>query len=312
MPRCGPLYRGIAMNHPLGRRDFLHTTAAITASALTGPYLFAEEKKKPKLKKAVKYGMIQLKGTHQERLELAKKCGFAGVEIDSPGTGKLDELAKASTDTGITVHGVIDSVHWNESHRLSSLDEGARAKGLEALKGALQDAKTVGATTVLLVPGVVTKDVSYEQCWDRSQAEIKKALPLAEKLKVPIAIEVVWNDFITKPEQLIEYVDSFKSEYLGAYFDCSNMIKYGVPSADWIRKLGKRVLKFDFKGFSKAKFDAKMNPWVPVGEGDENWPDIVKALGEIGYDGWATAELGPGNEEYLKKVSATMDKILEL
>src|SRR5580692_11782306 len=131
------------MNRPLGRRDFLHTTAAVTAAAMTGSSLFAEEKKKPKLNKAVKYGMIQLKGTHLERLELAKKCGFAGVEIDSPGTDKIDELAKASKDSGVAVHGVIDSAHWRETHRLSSPDESARAKGLEALKGALQDAKTV-------------------------------------------------------------------------------------------------------------------------------------------------------------------------
>ena len=217
---------------------------------------------------------------------------------------KLDELAKASKESGVAIHGVIDSVHWTDT--LSSPDEKVRAKGLAALEGALQDAKTVGATTVLLVPGVVNKEVSYEQCWERSQAEVRKALPLAEKLKVPIAIEVVWNNFITKPEQLIEYVDSFKSEYVGAYFDCSNMIKYGVPPADWIRKLGKRMLKFDFKGYSKAK------TWVPIGEGDEDWPEILKALAEVGYDGWATAEVGGGNEEYLKKISAAMDKILGL
>lgn len=292
------------MNRPLGRRDFLRTTAAITASAMTGPYLFAETKK-PKLKKAVKYAMVHVKGgDHLARLALAKKCGFLGVEIDSPGTKDLDSLVKASKETGVAIHGVIDSVHWSDT--LSHPDEKVRARGLAALKGALEDAKTVGADTVLLVPGVVNKEVSYAQCYERSQAEVKKVLPLAEKLKVRIAIEVVWNNFITKPEQLIQYVDDFKSEFVGAYFDCSNMIKYGVPPAEWIRKLGKRMLKFDFKGYSKTK------EWVAIGEGDENWPEVLKALAEVGYDGWATAEVGGGGEEHLKKVSAQMDKVLGL
>jgi hexulose-6-phosphate isomerase len=292
------------MNHPLGRRDFLRTTAAVTATALTGSFLQAADKK-PKLKKAVKYGMIQVKGgTHLQRLELAKKCGFLGVEIDSPGTGKLDELVAASKETGVVIHGVIDSVHWRDT--LSHPDEKVRERGLKALQGALEDAKTVGADTVLLVPGVVNKDVTYAQCYERSQAEVRKALPLAEKLKVKIAIEVVWNNFITKPEQLIQYVDDFKSEYVGAYFDCSNMIKYGVSSADWIRKLGKRMLKFDFKGYSKTK------EWVAIGEGDEDWPEVLKSLGEIGYDGWATSEVGGGGEEHLKKIAAQMDKVLGL
>ena len=299
------------MTRPIGRRDFLRATAAASACAVTG-VSFADDKK-AKLKKAVKYGMVQVKGgTHRDKLDLAKKCGFLGVEIDSPGTPNLDELVKASKETGVAVHGVIDSVHWRDT--LTHPDEKVRSKGLEALLGALKDAKTVGADTVLLVPGVVNKDVTYEQCWERSQAEVKKVLPQAEKLGVKIAIEVVWNNFITKPEQLVKYVDELHSHWAGAYFDCSNMIKYGVAPAEWIKKLGKRMLKFDFKAYSVAKAKEAKNDGkgfnVGIGEGDEDWPAILKACAEVGYTGWFTAEVKAGDEAWLKDVSQRMDKIL--
>ncbi|MGL4422222.1 MAG: sugar phosphate isomerase/epimerase family protein [Gemmataceae bacterium] len=291
------------MMMPVGRRDFLRFAAASTAAVLSTRAGWAYAPK-PKLKKAVKYSMIQSPGSIQDKLELVKKLGFQGVEIDRPSNLNLDELVKARDATGIIIHGVIDSVHWTDT--LSDPNEATRAKGLKALEGCLHDAKKVGADTVLLVPGVVNKTATYAECFSRSQAEVKKVLPLAEKLGVKIAIEVVWNNFITKPEQLIEYVDSFESPAVGAYFDCSNMVKYGVPSADWIRKLGKRMLKFDFKGYSHTK------QWVKIGEGDEGWPEILKALDEVGYDGWATAEVGGGGEAVLKDIAERMNKVLGL
>jgi hexulose-6-phosphate isomerase len=299
------------MSTPLDRRQFLQGTLAGAALAAGTQLLSAEEPKKgPKLKKAVKFGMIQGPKTIQEKFELIKSLGFLGVEMDSPSTIDKDEAVKARDKTGIVIHGVVDSVHWKDT--LSSPDETVRAKGLAALKTALEDCKVYGGDTALLVPGVVNKDVTYEQCYERSQAEVKKAIPQAEKLGVKIAIEVVWNEFITKPEQLVQYVDDFKTPTVGAYFDISNMIKYGVKPGDWIRKLGKRMLKFDFKGFSLAKFKNKENPWVAIGDGDEDWPDVLKALEEVGYDGWATAEVGGGGEKVLKDIADRMNRVLAL
>ncbi|MFQ3649147.1 MAG: sugar phosphate isomerase/epimerase family protein [Gemmataceae bacterium] len=296
----------------MNRRSFL---AASTASLAASSLLWADTPAhKPKLKKAVKYDMIAIEGSAADKLSLVKKLGFQGVEINSPSRLDLDELNKAVKETGIVVHGVIDSVHWSQP--LSSPDEKVRAKGLAALRTALADAQKVGADTVLLVPGVVNKDVTYEQCWERSTAEVKKALGEAEKAGVKIAIETVWNNFITKPEQLIDYVDQFKSPWVGAYFDISNMLKYGVPAETWIRKLGQRLLKFDFKGYSIEKAKKTGNEWdgfkVEIGEGSENWPEVLKALAEIGYNGWATAEVAGGGEKRLAEISARMDKVLGL
>jgi L-ribulose-5-phosphate 3-epimerase len=294
------------MNTPLDRRNFLSTALAATAAVAAGSRLAAAEARL-KLKKAVKFTMIGIKGSIEDKFNLIKELGFQGVEMDSPSSIDKEEAVKARDKTGIVIHGVIDSIHWTT--RLSDPDPEVRARGLKGLQTALKDASIYGADTVLLVPGKVTnkKTENFDQVWSRSQEEVRKALPLARQLNVKIAIEVVWNDFLTTPEQLIKYVDEFKSPFVGAYFDCSNMIKYGVKPGDWIRKLGKRMLKFDFKGYSK-----KRGFKVAIGEGDEDWPDIRKALAEVGYHGWATAEVKSGDRAWLKDVAERMNRCLGL
>ena len=268
------------------------------------------------VKLALKYDMIGIKVSVEHRFSLIKRIGFEGVEMNSPDKVDRDEVVRARDKTGIVIHGVVDSIHWQK--RLSDPDPAVRAEGQAGLQTAIKDCNHYGGTTVLLVPGKVSnkETENFEQVWERSTAEVKKAIPLADKLGVKIAIEVVWNDFITRPEQLIEYVDQFQTPTVGAYFDSSNMLRYGVPSATWIRKLGKRMLKFDLKGFDYARYakkeNPKENPWVPIGEGTENWPEILKALDEVGYRDFATAEVAGGGEKELTDILERMRRIFTL
>ena len=204
----------------------------------------------------------------------------------------------------------MDSVHWRKT--LSDPDPAVRDEGRAALEHALRQARLFGATTVLLVPAVVSQEVSYADAYTRSQAEIRKVLPLARELGVKIALENVWNQFLLSPLEMARYIDEFESPWIGAHFDIGNIVNFGWPE-HWIRTLGPRILKLDVKEFSRKKRDDE-GLWegfgVEIGEGDCDWPAVNAALADIGYVGWAAAEVSGGNASRLRDIAARMDRVL--
>lgn len=263
-----------------------------------------------KFKKAVMLGMVQHHGPLAERFALLRECGFDGVELDSPSDIRTEELLEAKRATGIEVEGTVDSQHWSKP--LSDPDEKVREAGRAALVRSIEDCAAWGGTSVLLVPAVVNENVSYDAAWERSTAEIKKVLPVAERARVKIAVENVWNNFLLSPLEAARYVDQFQSEWVGWHFDVGNVITFGWPE-QWIRILGKRILKLHIKEYSRKRRDEE-GRWkgfeVELGDGDNRWPEVVKALGEIDYEGWACAEVGGGPKERLLEISRRMDAIL--
>ncbi len=292
------------MIHSLARRDFLAATGATLATLAASRSVLAAPAP-GKLKKAVKIYMVQPGKTILEKMALLKELGYDGIELDFPGPCSVDDVKKAMHATGLIVPGVVDSVHWND--RLSDPKPETREKGLKALLGALQYSKDIGGTSVLLVPGKVTADAPFRECFDRSVAEIKKAVPTAEKLGIDILIENVWNDFLTDPKTMADFIDACGSKIVGAHFDVGNTLRYS-PSHEWVPVLGKRIKKLDIKDWSKDDrgFKAKLL------EGDADWTKVMAELKKIGYEGWGTAEIPGGDREWLIDVAARMDKIFAL
>jgi len=262
------------------------------------------------LKKGIMWGSIGTGKTVMERFQSAKLAGFDGVEVDSHLDRK--EVLQACESTGLKVHSVCDSKHWKLL--LSSPDSKVREEGVEALKVSLEDANIFGADAVLLVPGRVTDTVSYDECWNRSVEEIRKAIPVAEKLKVTIAIENVWNNFLLSPMEAAGYIDQFRSPFVGAYFDCGNILAYGWPE-QWIKILGKRIAKIHIKEYSRKIADTEGKGAgfrVKLREGDVNWAAVMKALDDTGYQGWTSIEMPGGDTpEGLKDLCDRLKLILE-
>ena len=297
----------------MNRRQFAKNTAmasALLSSASFPGFSGLMTTPARNYKKGIMWGGIGVGKTIMEKFQAAKDAGFDGVETDS----HLDrnEVIKASESTGLAVSSVCDSLHWKLL--LSSPDPQVRADGVEALKVALEDAGAYGADAVLLVPGRVTDTVGYDECWDRSVEEIKKAIPLAEKLKVKIAVENVWNNFLLSPLEAAHYIDQFQSGWVGSYFDVGNILAYGWPE-QWIKILGKRLAKVHIKEYSRKIADTQGKSAgfkVKLREGDINWSAVMKALDESGYQGWTNIEMPGGDTpEGLKDLCDRLKLILE-
>ena len=286
---------GLSMMNPLS------ITGATTRSAFM----------KPNIKICLKYGMVKENISVLEKFQMLKDIGFDGVEMDSPNNLNNDEVIEASKKTGLEIPGVINSVHWKSP--MSHPDEKVRAKCVEAMKTSLNDCKAYGGTTVLLVPGVVNNEVSYDDAYHRSQEEIRKLIPYAEETGIKIAIENVWNNFLISPIEAARYIDELDSKMVGWYFDVGNIVRYGWPE-QWIRILDKRIMRIDAKEYSRKK-QSDEGIWkgfeVELMEGDCNWPAVMEALDDIGYHGWASAEVPGGDRKRLEDISNRMQKIFK-
>jgi L-ribulose-5-phosphate 3-epimerase len=295
----------------MNRRQFTKSTimasAMLSAASLPGFSDFNSPGARS-LKKGIMWGSIDLGSTIMEKFQAAKEAGFDGVEPMSHLDRK--EVLAARDATGLIIPSVCGELHWK--YPLSDPDPKIRELGVEALKVTLEDASIYGADTILLVPGKVTDTVRYDQCWNRCIEEIKKVIPMAEKLKVKIALENVWNNFLISPMEAASYVDQFKSPYVGFYFDCGNVMVYGWPE-QWIKILDIRLAKVHIKDFSRKIADKQGKGagfGVKLLEGDVNWPAVMKSLDDIGYHGWTTVEMPGGDtKEGLKNLCDRLVKI---
>jgi L-ribulose-5-phosphate 3-epimerase len=312
------------------RRDFLKNSALATTAAVVGTGVAStvaasnsgiyikptvseiiNPLARPMVKKSLKWGMVKEELSIMDKFKLLKDLGYDGVELDSPDKLDMKEVLAARDKTGLELPGTVNSMHWKLP--LSDPDPKKREECVKSIEKALRDTKQYGGTTVLVVPGVVNANVTYAEAYERSQAEIRKVLPVAEETGVKIAFENVWNQFLVSPLEASRYVDDFNHPMVGWYFDVGNVLRYSWPNS-WIEALNKRILKLDLKEFSFKKQN-DLGLWkgfdVEFFEGDCNWPEVNKALQKIGYSGWASAEVAGGDRKRLLTIREKMDDVFK-
>lgn len=287
-----------------------HSRARTSSSGTGLPHAAGDDSLRGRIWKTLKVGMVKVEGSLADRFRAAREAGFEAIEMDAPGMD-VEETRAAIAASGLPVDGTVNSTHWNIRH--TDPDPAIRAQALESLQSAIRDTHAVGGHSVLLVAGH-GKDGTAEECWQRSIANVRLAVPLAARLGIQIVIENVWNHFLydhegdhlQSAEQFVRYIDELDSPWVGMQFDIGNHWKYG-SMGDWIRQLGRRIYKLDIKGFSRAT-----GKFTRISEGDIDYADVRAALREINFHGWVAAEVAGGDQAELTRIAGEVDGALGL
>ncbi len=274
------------------------------------------------MKKGVNVGIIPEGVSFEDGLKIIKEAGFESVELNvdekvislESEEKQVKKVKEKVESVGLEISSLLAGQFWK--YPLTSGNPEIRKKGEEILIKSLKICNWLGTDALLVVPGVVGTDwmeserVRYDIAYERSFESIKKCVSVAEDMGVCICVENVWNKFLLSPIEMKNFVESFNSEFVKVYFDVGNVLISGYPE-DWIRILGKLIKRVHLKDFKKSV--GNINGFCDLLEGDVNWPEVIKALKEIGYDGYLTAELGPYkfySETKIYNTSLSMDKII--
>lgn len=278
------------------RRQWMMTAAALSAL----PSSAADQG----IERAILDSMLPKDMPLVDRYKLAVEVGFKSMEVRAVSDdAEAQQINDAAQEAGLRIHSVMNQTHWK--FPLSSPSGSDVDACVEGIRASLRQAELFGADAVLLVPAVVRSDTTYEQAWERSQSEIRKLIPLAEKHDVMIAIEDVWNKFLLTARDFRQYIDDFNHPLVQAYFDVGNIVHYAVPE-HWIRELGSRIVKVHLKDYSRR------DGFVNLGDGDVDWPAVKESFAAVGYNGEATVELRGGDRAYLADLGQRVDRLLGL
>lgn len=232
---------------------------------------------------------------------------YLTLDMDEEDFKKIFHIVKSYN---LTISGISTSLLWNNS--LTDNDENIRERGKYIVKKMIKAASFLECDSILLVPGLVTKDVSYDLAYKRAKDALLYLKKFAEDAKVNIGIENVWNKFLLSPLELRDFVDSIGSEYVKVYFDAGNVLQFGFPE-QWIYILGNRICRVHVKDFDKTI--GNIHGFKNLLQGDMDFSALMKSLKDVSYDGFITAELSPYNtnpDQLIYDTSKALDYILNL
>src|SRR5437764_1294224 len=149
------------------------------------------------MKKAIGDNMIPKEWGFAKGLELVKQAGFDGIELwlgdvpwfqPSTADGDVRELRRKIADAGLVVSNVSTGLHW--ASPLSARDPTVRARAMRIVERQIETAVLLGTDAILVVAGLVTEEVPYNEVYQRCVDALGALGETAARAGVPVGCEM--------------------------------------------------------------------------------------------------------------------------
>ncbi|MFT7033797.1 MAG: L-ribulose-5-phosphate 3-epimerase [Cyclobacteriaceae bacterium] len=260
----------------ISRRKVLKSSIGLVGLSYTGVFKAFSQNKSDRFKiGACDWSIGQ--SSNVEAISLAKKIGLDGVQISLGNVSndmhlRQDKVQKlyldASRKNGIAIGGLAIGT-------LNSIPYKSDMRTEQWVSDSIDVAKIMGTKVVLLAffgKGDLKGDKTGT---DEVIRRLKKVAPKAEANGIILGIE----SWLSAKEHMV-IIDAVGSPNVKVYYDVANSNKMGYNIYEEIRWLGKDNI---------CEFHAKENGYL-LGQGKVDFPEVRKAIDDIGYEGWVQIE----------------------
>jgi len=250
---------------------------------------------------SVKDLVYRVPGDMHRALRDIAAAGYAGVEMFDGNVldfaDRPDELRAVLAETGLTLVSVYTGANFVYSEILP--DE------LYRVRRAAELARTFGAEQLVVGGGARRAEGTPESDYDRLAEALDTVTEIAEEHGLSACYHPHLSTIVESPDE-VEKI--FTRSRIGFCPDTAHLAAGGGDPAALIRRYPDRIKHVHLKDL-----DTATTTFLPLGEGEIDFTDVLAAVREVGYDSWLVVELDSydGDPAEAARISKTfLDKAL--
>ena len=224
----------------------------------------------------------------EKTFERASSLGYGSIELaGEPDKYSVEETKELLGKYGLSCWGTVTLMYGNRD--LVATERAYREETIQYIKKTIDLAQGLGGQIVTVVPSTVGKlqpGASPRQEWAWLLQGMREVALYAQSKGIRIVVEPL-NRFetylITNASQALRFIEELGMSNVGVAFDTFHASIEEPDVVGAIHRYGARV------------FDVHLgeNNRLSPGDGSLNWPLIVQALRDVGYNGHLAHESMP-------------------